>query len=82
MIRDTPLRVIVRTDLRGAVTGRYHGLTLAGDIVQVFLVFLVIYKRTQAREGAFLVLRLVASFRTFYEDFFYDTGVGVFPVVT
>ena len=70
MVGDASLRIIVGTDLRRAVAGGNHRLTFVSNVIQIFLVFLVIYKRTQAREGAFLVLRLVARFGTFDQDFF------------
>ena len=44
--------------------------------------FLVVYKGTQARKGAFFVLWLVAGFGTFDEDFLHYSRIRVFPVVT
>ena len=74
--------IVVSTYLSRAVTGTYHCLTFGSDVVNVLLVFLVVDKGTQTAEGTFLVLWLVTGFRTFYKDFFYDTCIGVFPVVT
>lgn len=53
---------------------------LLANVVNVLLVFFIIYKGTQA-EGSFFILRLVTGFGTFYQDFLYYSGVGVLPVV-
>ena len=81
VVGDTSLRIVVGAYLGRTVTGRNHGLSFGSDIIDVFLVLLVVYKGTQARQGAFFILRLVARFSTFDEDFLYDTGIRILPVV-
>ena len=81
MVGDTSLRIVVRADFGRTVTGAHHGLSFGSDVVDVFLVFLVVDESTQTAQGTFLVLRLVAGFRTFDKDFFHDTRVRVLPVV-
>ena len=60
MVGDAPLREIVSAYLGGAVAGADHGLAARGDVVDVLLVLAVVDERAQARQGAFLVLRLVS----------------------
>lgn len=81
VVGNTSLRIVVGTYLCRAVTGRDHCLALGSDVVDVFLVLFVVYKGTQARQGAFFVLRLVARFGTFDENFLYDTRIRVLPVI-
>ena len=47
MVGDASLRIVVGTDFSGAVSGRYHCLSLGGNIVQILLMFLVVNKGTQ-----------------------------------
>lgn len=81
VVGDTSLRIIVGTYFCRSVSGRYHCFSFAGNVVNVLLVFFIIYKGTQARKGSFFILRLVTGFGTFYQDFLYYSGVGVLPVV-
>ena len=81
VVRDASLRIVVGAYLGGAVASADHRLTLGGDVVNVLLVFLIVDEGTQAREGAFLVLGLVARLGTFDEDFFDYACVGILPVV-
>jgi len=48
VVGDTSLRIVVSTYLYRTVTGGNHGFAFGCDIVDVFLVFLVVYKGTQA----------------------------------
>ena len=47
MVSNTPLWIIVGTNLRRAVTCANHRLTARSNIVNILLVFLVVYLRTQ-----------------------------------
>ena len=82
MVGDTALRVVIGADLGTTVAGRDHGLSARRDVVDIFLVLLIIYLRTQARERALFVLRLVACLRTFDEYLLGLARIGVLPVIT
>ena len=48
MVGDTALRVVIGTDLGTTVAGRDHGLSARRDVIDIFLVLLIIYLRAQA----------------------------------
>ena len=79
MVGDAALWEVVGTNLGAAVARRHEALTTRGDVVHILLVLLVIYKGIQARERAFLILRLVAGLGTFDEYFLRLACVGVLP---
>ena len=81
MVGDTSLRVVIRADLRTSVTGRDHRLTSGSDVIDIFLMLLIIYLRTQAREGPFFVLRLVTRLGTLNQYLLHFARVGIFPVI-
>ena len=81
MVGDATLRVVIRAYLRRAVTRRDHGLTARSDVIDIFLVLLIIDLRAQARERAFLILRLVTRLGTLDEYLLDLAGIGVFPVI-
>ena len=56
VVCDATLGVVVGAYLGAAVSCGNHGLALAGDIVEILLVFLVVNEGTQARKCPFLVL--------------------------
>ena len=79
VVGDTSLRIIVGTYFCRSVSGRYHCFSFAGNVVNVLLVFFIIYKGTQARKGSFFILRLVTGFGTFNQNFFCNACVRVLP---
>ena len=80
VVGDTSLWIIVGTYFCRSVSGRYHRFAFAGNVVNVLLVFFIIYKGTQARKGSFFILRLVTGFGTFYQDFLYYPVLGFFQL--
>ena len=81
MVGDASLRIVVRPDFCRTVAGANHRLTLAGDIIDIFLMFFIVDESTETREGTLLVLGLVARLGTFDEDFLHFSGIGVLPVI-
>ena len=79
MISDSSLRIVVGANLCGAVARGHHCLSLAGDVVEVFLMLLVIDERAQASQSPFLVLWLVAGLLTLDQDLFTYSSYWVFP---
>ncbi len=81
VVGDTSLGIVVSTDLSGSVAGGDHGLASRSDIVDIFLVLLVVDLGAQTREGALFVLRLVARLGTLDEYLLHFARIGVAPVV-
>ena len=81
VVGDTSLREVVCTNLGATVSCRHQTLASAGNIVDVLLVFAVVNEGVQTAQGTLLVLWLVASFGTLYEDFFHLARVRVLPGV-
>ena len=77
MVGDTALWKVVSADLGTAVAGRHQGTAAAGDVVNVFLMLVVIYIGIQTAQSTLLVLRLVTGFGTFDKDFLHLTGLRV-----
>ena len=67
VVGDTALRIVVSAYFCRAVAGAHHGFTTRSDVVDIFLVFLIVDKRTKAAESTLLVLGLVAGFGTLDE---------------
>ena len=76
-----PLGIVICAYLGGTVAGGNERLAARSDVVHVFLVLVVVDIGAQARQGAFLVLGLVARFGTFNEYLLHLAGIGVFPIV-
>ena len=81
VVGDTSLREVVCPDFRTAVAGRHKRLAAVGNVIDIFLVLLVVDERTQARQGPFLVFRLVARLGSFDEYLLGLTSIGVLPHV-
>ena len=79
MVSNTPLREVVGANLGRTVAGRDEALAAGGDVVDILLVFAVVDKRVEAREGTLLVLRLVARLSSLNEYLFALTRVGILP---
>ena len=58
MVGDAGLRIIVRSDLGGTVTRRYHRLTLGCDTVQILLVLHIVQTGTELFQCPVEVLEL------------------------
>src|SRR5574344_2026253 len=82
MVGDSSLWIIISADFRRTVASRNHCFTAFSYIINIFLMFFVINERAQTSQSPFLILRLIASLGTFYQDFFRLTGIRVLPPIT
>ena len=69
MVGDSTLRIVVCSNFCGAIAGRDESFTARSDVIDVFLVLFVVNEGAQTSQSALFVLRLVARFGTFDEDF-------------
>ena len=81
VVRYSPLRIIVSTNLCRTVARRYHRLATCRYIIDILLMLLIIYLRAQTRQSTFLVLRLVASLCTLNQYLLHFARIRVFPIV-
>ena len=81
VVGDAALRIVVGADFGRAVAGGDEGLAARGNVVDVLLMLTVVDVGAQSGKGTFLVLWLVAGFRTFHKDFLLLARVGVGPHV-
>ena len=68
MVCHTRLRIVVCTDLGRAVTGRYHGLTLCSDTVEILLVLHIVETSTEFLQSPVEVLQLRTLLLTLNHD--------------
>ena len=81
MIGDTSLREVVGADLGTTIACRNECLAPVGNVIDIFLVLLVVDVGTQTREGTLLVLRLVTCLGTFNQNLIDNARVGILPHV-
>ena len=79
VIGDPTLWEVVGADLRRAVASGDKTLPTVGDIIDILLMFLVIDKGIQTRQGAFLVLGLVAR-RPYWDSSTYSADGHTIPL--
>ena len=82
VVGDASLRIVVGAYLGRAVARRNHRLTSGGDVVDVFLVLLVIDEGAQTGKSTLLVLGLVARLRTFHKYLLVFVGHRVVPYIS
>ena len=68
MVCHTRLRIVVCTDLCRAVTGRYHGLTLCSDTVEILLMLHIVETSTEFLQSPVEVLQLGTLLLTLNHD--------------
>ena len=77
MVGDAPLWKVICTNLGRAVAGRNKRFSPRSNVVDILLMLFVVDERPEACQCALFVLRLVASFGTFNQNFFGNAGVRI-----